>query len=205
MNTGIGDAINLAWKLKAVLKGGAPDTLLDSYELERIAFARRLVRSTDRVFTLATAEGMIADIVRTRVVPTVFPALAKLGLFREFLFRTVSQITINYRHGPLSEGRAGGVCGGDRLPWVVVSGTDNYEPLKAMTWQVHVYGEASSELRIWCDKRSLPLHVFAWRQEYGYAGFAQDATYLIWPDTYVALASDSSAISSLQRYFDNLR
>jgi 2-polyprenyl-6-methoxyphenol hydroxylase-like FAD-dependent oxidoreductase len=57
MNTGIGDAINLAWKLRAVLKSGAPDTLLDSYEPERIAFARRLVRSTDRVFTLATAEG----------------------------------------------------------------------------------------------------------------------------------------------------
>ena len=36
MNTGIGDAINLAWKLAAVLAGGAPDKLLDSYEAERI-------------------------------------------------------------------------------------------------------------------------------------------------------------------------
>jgi hypothetical protein len=203
MNTGIGDAINLAWKLKAVLKSGAPDILLDSYETERIAFARRLVKSTDRVFTLATAEGMVADIVRTRVVPTVFPTLAKLELFREFLFRTVSQIKINYRHSPLSDGRAGGVYGGDRLPWVVVSSTDNYEPLNAMTWQVHVYGAATPELRVWCDSRSLPLHVFPWRQEYGNAGFAQDATYLIRPDTYVALAGDSSSVNSLQRYFDN--
>jgi 2-polyprenyl-6-methoxyphenol hydroxylase-like FAD-dependent oxidoreductase len=203
MNTGIGDAINLAWKLKAVLKSGAPDMLLDSYETERIAFARRLVKSTDRVFTLATAEGMVADIVRTRVVPTVFPTLAKLELFREFLFRTVSQITINYRHCPLSDGRAGGVYGGDRLPWVVVSSTDNYEPLNAMSWQVHVYGAATPELRVWCDSRSLPLHVFPWRQEYGNAGFAQDATYLIRPDTYVALADDSSAVNRLHRYFDN--
>ncbi|MGE5368092.1 MAG: FAD-dependent monooxygenase, partial [Chloroflexota bacterium] len=31
MNTGIGDAINLAWKLAAVLNGRAPDALLDSY------------------------------------------------------------------------------------------------------------------------------------------------------------------------------
>ena len=65
---------------------------------ERIAFARRLVKSTDRVFTLATAEGMVADIVRTRVVPTVFPTLAKLELFREFLFgrclRLLSTIVI---------------------------------------------------------------------------------------------------------------
>ncbi|MDJ0383505.1 FAD-dependent oxidoreductase [Streptomyces sp. G-G2] len=35
MNTGIQDAHNLGWKLAAVLRGGAPDTLLDSYERER--------------------------------------------------------------------------------------------------------------------------------------------------------------------------
>ena len=34
MNTGIGDAVNLAWKLAAVLKEGAPDNLLDTYEPE---------------------------------------------------------------------------------------------------------------------------------------------------------------------------
>jgi hypothetical protein len=72
-----------------------------------------------------------------------------------------------------------------------------------MTWQVHVYGAASPELRIWCDRCNLPLNVFTWRQEYGSAGFAQDATYLIRPDTYVALADDSSAVNRLQRYFDN--
>jgi 2-polyprenyl-6-methoxyphenol hydroxylase-like FAD-dependent oxidoreductase len=208
MNTGIGDAINLAWKLKAVLENRAPDMLLDSYAAERIAFARRLVRSTDRVFTVATAQGAIADIVRTRVVPTVLPALAKFGLFREFLFRTVSQIIINYRHCALSEGRAGGVHGGDRLPWVLVGNSDNYEPTKAMTWQVHVYGKASHELRTWCDRYNLPLHEFAWRQEFRNAGFAQDAVYLIRPDTYVGLAAvGPGAVGLLQRYFDrhNLR
>ncbi|MCZ0978366.1 FAD-dependent monooxygenase [Streptomyces diastatochromogenes] len=35
MNTGIQDAHNLAWKLAAVLRGGAPEALLDSYERER--------------------------------------------------------------------------------------------------------------------------------------------------------------------------
>jgi len=35
MNTGIDDAINLAWKLKTVLAGRAPDALLDSYEAHR--------------------------------------------------------------------------------------------------------------------------------------------------------------------------
>ncbi|RYY51680.1 MAG: FAD-binding protein, partial [Comamonadaceae bacterium] len=47
MNTGIGDAVNLAWKLAAVVRGEAPDSLLDTYERERIAFARKLVDTTD--------------------------------------------------------------------------------------------------------------------------------------------------------------
>ena len=32
MNAGLGDAINLAWKLAAVLGGRGPDALLDSYD-----------------------------------------------------------------------------------------------------------------------------------------------------------------------------
>jgi len=34
-NTGVGDAVNLAWKIAAVLHGWAPAELLDSYEAER--------------------------------------------------------------------------------------------------------------------------------------------------------------------------
>ena len=92
MNTGIGDAINLAWKLHAVLAGRASDALLDSYEQERIGFARRLVATTDRVFTFATAQGRLADVMRTRIAPLVIPAVAHFDVAREYLFRTVSQI-----------------------------------------------------------------------------------------------------------------
>jgi 2-polyprenyl-6-methoxyphenol hydroxylase-like FAD-dependent oxidoreductase len=202
MNTGIGDAINLAWKLKAVLAGGAPDKLLDSYEVERIAFARRLVKTTDRVFSLATAEGRLADLVRMRILPMVIPAVAKLDAWRELLFRTVSQVMLNYRRGPLSEGQAGDVQGGDRLPWVAVEGADNYRPLVAMTWQVHVYGSASAQLTAWCREHDMSLHVFDWRAPHGEAGLARDALYLLRPDTYVALADKSGAADAVQRYFD---
>jgi 2-polyprenyl-6-methoxyphenol hydroxylase-like FAD-dependent oxidoreductase len=40
MNTGIGDAVNLAWKLAAVLNSGTRDSLLATHEPERIGFAR---------------------------------------------------------------------------------------------------------------------------------------------------------------------
>ena len=73
MNTGIGDAVNLAWKLAAVLHGRADVLLLDSYEPERIAFARRLVATTDRVFTGVTNYGPIARQVRLHIAPLLLP------------------------------------------------------------------------------------------------------------------------------------
>jgi 2-polyprenyl-6-methoxyphenol hydroxylase-like FAD-dependent oxidoreductase len=200
MNTGIGDAINLAWKLATVLAGHAPDKLLDSYEAERIGFARRLVATTDRVFSFATAEGRIADILRTRVAPVLFPKVIAFEAVREYIFRTVSQITLNYRGCPLSAGSAGHVHGGDRLPWVPIDGKDNFESLAAITWQVHVYGSAGAELVTWCASHDVPLHVFDWRSEHDAAGLARDAAYLLRPDTYVALADASGAPATLDRY-----
>lgn len=43
MNTGIGDADNLAWKLAAVTAGAAGEALLDSYEAERRPVARQVI------------------------------------------------------------------------------------------------------------------------------------------------------------------
>jgi 2-polyprenyl-6-methoxyphenol hydroxylase-like FAD-dependent oxidoreductase len=167
MNTGIGDAINLAWKLAAVLAGHAPDRLLDSYEAERIGFARRLVATTDRVFSFVTAEAL-----RTRVAPVLFPRVISFEVVREYIFRTVSQISLNYRGYPLSAGSAGHVHGGDRLPWVSIDRRDNFVTLTALAWQIHV---------------------FDWRSEHEAAGLARNALYLLRPDTYVALADPSGA------------
>jgi 2-polyprenyl-6-methoxyphenol hydroxylase-like FAD-dependent oxidoreductase len=201
MNTGIGDAINLAWKLAAVVAGRAPDSLLDSYEAERIGFARRLVATTDRVFTFVTSDGWIAGIMRTRVAPLLIPMATAFGPVREFMFRTVSQITLSYRGGPLSRGTAGHVHGGDRLPWVRIDDADNFATLATMDWQVHVYGSASAELTVWCASHDVPLHIFGWRSEYEKAGLARDALYLLRPDSYVAVADGSGAADVLARYF----
>jgi len=205
MNTGIGDAINLAWKLASVVKGRAPATLLDSYEAERIGFARRLVATTDRAFSFATAEGRLADFVRTRIAPVVIPAAFAFEAVRRFAFRTVSQIVLNYREGPLSQGVAGSIYGGDRLPWAPIDGADNFASLNAMDWQVHVYGSANSALTAWCARQNVPLHAFAWRPEYERAGLARDALYLLRPDSYVALADTSGAPAVLDRYFADRR
>ena len=201
MNTGIGDAVNLAWKLAAVLKGTADARLLDTYEPERIEFARRLVATTDRVFTLATAQGPLADLVRTRLVPQVVPRALAFEAVREFLFRTVSQIMVNYRGGALSVGAVGSVHGGDRLPWVSVAGADNYAPLRALLWQVQVYGEAHEELARWCEGHDVPLERFAFSPEHQAAGLTRDALYLLRPDGYLALTAPAQDPQLLARYF----
>jgi 2-polyprenyl-6-methoxyphenol hydroxylase-like FAD-dependent oxidoreductase len=200
MNTGIGDAINLAWKLSAVTTGMAVDKLLDSYELERMPFARKLVATTDRAFTLATAEGRIADFVRTRIVPIVIPMLFGFSAARKYLFRAVSQATVEYRHSPLSRGAAGGIRGGDRLPWAPAP-VDNFDSLREPRWQVHVYGVAKQDVSAWCNKHDIPLHQYAWHDKQAAAGFAKDALYLIRPDAYVALADPGQSLVSLNRYF----
>jgi 2-polyprenyl-6-methoxyphenol hydroxylase-like FAD-dependent oxidoreductase len=201
MNTGILDAINLAWKLAAVVKGQAPESLLDSYETERQAFARKLVETTDRLFTFATAEGGFADFVRGNIAPLFISVAYKSEHLREYLFRTVSQTTLNYHESALSVGKAGAVQGGDRLPWVPLPDADNYAPLAKIGWQVHVYGEAKAELAAWCRQHQLPLHVFDWQPAHDKAGLAKNAAYLLRPDTYVALADPAGSPTALARYF----
>jgi 2-polyprenyl-6-methoxyphenol hydroxylase-like FAD-dependent oxidoreductase len=205
MNTGIGDAVNLAWKLAAVVNGRADPSLLDTYEPERIAFARRLVATTDQAFIGVTSSGAIARRVRLDVVPALVPIAFAIRAARRFMFRTISQTAISYRDSGLSEGRAGSVQGGDRLPWVpkaASNGADNFAPLTSIDWQVHVYGEADADVVALSRDRSLPLHVFEWRDEMERAGLRRDAHYLVRPDGYVACAAEDAAAAAIGAFLD---
>jgi len=64
-NSGIQDADNLAWKLALVIKGEAPESLLDSYEIERSAAADENIghstRSTDFIAPRTAQETRFRD------------------------------------------------------------------------------------------------------------------------------------------------
>ncbi|HEX7816872.1 MAG TPA: FAD-dependent monooxygenase [Dyella sp.] len=200
MNTGILDAINLAWKFAAVLDGQASERLLESYAIERQAFARELVKTTDRVFTLMTAEGGFADVMRSYVMPMVASAIYKVRSARELLFRIVSQTSLAYADSPLSVGKAGHISGGERLPWVRTEGQDNYDTLTILSWQIHIYGERRSDVERWAAVRGIAVHVFPWTSAHAEAGFERDALYLLRPDTWVALASSQATVEALDDY-----
>jgi 3-(3-hydroxy-phenyl)propionate hydroxylase len=63
-NSGVQDAENLAWKLDLVLRGQAPDTLLDSYAAEREAAADENLLNSTRATDFITPKSEISRLFR---------------------------------------------------------------------------------------------------------------------------------------------
>jgi 2-polyprenyl-6-methoxyphenol hydroxylase-like FAD-dependent oxidoreductase len=120
MNTGIQDSLNLGWKLALVTSGRVAPAILDTYEPERAPVGRRVLRFTDRAFTVATSTNRLIRQVRTHVVPRLMPLALRFRRARAYGFRTVSELAIHYRRSPLSvDGPSPPTRGpraGDRLP-----------------------------------------------------------------------------------------
>ena len=60
LNTGIGDAVDLGWKLAATLDGWGGPALLDSYELERRPIQERVIREATANMAVTSPE-LLAD------------------------------------------------------------------------------------------------------------------------------------------------
>jgi 2-polyprenyl-6-methoxyphenol hydroxylase-like FAD-dependent oxidoreductase len=68
MNTGMMDAGNLAWKL-ALVTDGAPESLLDTYEQERVPVASSVLGFTDRLVGWATMRHPVKRALRDTLIP----------------------------------------------------------------------------------------------------------------------------------------
>ena len=122
MNTGIQEAFNLGWKLARVLKGAAPDRLLDTYHVERHPIERDVLRQTGFITQLAEADHGPLKLLRERVMPV----LAALGPLRDAARLTISELSIQYRRSPLTLERVldGGPRAGERAPDALVHVVD---------------------------------------------------------------------------------
>jgi 2-polyprenyl-6-methoxyphenol hydroxylase-like FAD-dependent oxidoreductase len=117
MNTGMQDAFNLAWKLAAVINGQAGDTLLDSYQAERIPVADSVIAFTDRLTRAGTLSG-----VPRRIRDVVIRMLSHVPAARRFMANMAEEVNINYRNSPIAVGSAprhAKVAAGDHLPHAV--------------------------------------------------------------------------------------
>ncbi len=99
LNSGIGDAHNLCWKLAAVLRGWADIDLLDSYEAERLPVAQENIDWAMMTFRahaiLPAAVGLVAgDQEKNRQVLTDLFADGRRGAVRRSL---VAEATTSLR------------------------------------------------------------------------------------------------------------
>jgi 2-polyprenyl-6-methoxyphenol hydroxylase-like FAD-dependent oxidoreductase len=200
MNTGIGDASNLAWKIADVVHGRADRRLLDTYETERHGFAKRLLATTDLMFRRVADRSGMGRMWRSQLLPTLLPLVAGAPPTRRTAFRTLSQIGIEYHASALSAGGAGKVRGGDRLPWLELEDGDNFAPLNACAWRIQVYGRVKAKLEALTGEMGLPIDRFRFDKDAQKAGFMKDALYLVRPDGYVAFAEPTQSADALRRF-----
>lgn len=92
MNTGMMDAANLAWKLALVADGRGPESLLATYEAERLPVAVNTLGFTDRMYRWGIIRQPLKRLARDVLVPAVtqLPAVQRRAAAR------MSQVSIDY-------------------------------------------------------------------------------------------------------------
>ena len=116
MNTGLQDAVNLAWKLALVTTDRAPSTLLNTYEAERAPIADSVLAFTHALVRTFAQPSPRRRWLRDRLLPL---AAAVPAVEHRYMTR-LSQLSHSYRGGPLAHATANArrhrVRAGDRLP-----------------------------------------------------------------------------------------
>jgi 4,5-epoxidase len=97
MNTGIGDAENLAWKLAMVVRGRAGEALLDNYTAERRPVAEEVLASTSSLTGLVLGGSETARLVRDHLLVPLLNA----PLVQRVIWEQASQLKVTYRRAPL--------------------------------------------------------------------------------------------------------
>ncbi|MDG2424592.1 MAG: FAD-dependent monooxygenase [Phycisphaerales bacterium] len=98
MNTGIQDAINLAWKLAMVHAGKAPEALLNTYQAERHPVGAMVVKGTAALMRNWSKTGHVARGVRSILVPLA----TSIGPVRRKIIGMLTEDSVSYREGPLA-------------------------------------------------------------------------------------------------------
>lgn len=68
MNTGIQDAFNLGWKIARVMKGLSPESLLDTYDVERSYVGNEVLKLSDMTHRMTAQFSALVHKMRTRMM-----------------------------------------------------------------------------------------------------------------------------------------
>ena len=149
MSAGVRDAANLCWKLAAVLKGQAPESLLDTYQAERKPHVTEVTRRACRTGRIITERNRAIAVVRNHMLRTILRVPAVSARLDKFTWIPDAR----YRRGFLS-------CVGHRAvgwqvpqPWVTDSdgARVRFDELLGGQWAIVHVGPAPRGSQAWAD------------------------------------------------------
>ncbi len=228
MNTGIGDAFNLGWKLALVVKGDAHETLLDSYEAERIPFARSILRGSDLGFHIQASTNPVLQWLKVYVIPPLFRLLSPLPPAQRRFFWLLSQLWTSYRtspavveSGPVKQGPRAG----ERAPYGFFevgpdAGQSIFTLLRDLDHHLFLFagskpGSTLTDLRVLeehvrslLDAYTVPIHLHLVSGEnpslHRLYGVYEPGVFLIRPDGHIAYRGRAEDEADLKSYLDGL-
>ena len=207
MNTGIQDAYNLAWKIALVVKGHAEPALLDTYNEERLANAKRLLESTDRMFELAAGSHWLMSFIRTTIFPPIAGFITSLEPVSKRMFPLISQIGIEYRDESLSEhtdDEMDHVKAGDRLPYFLLDGKSVFDKLTAPKFHLLIFSNNDrSDVCRQFNNDLIDCHVIPIDARVSELFETEDEfTIFLRPDNYIAFISKETSPDQLAGYLN---
>ncbi|MFP5071094.1 FAD-dependent monooxygenase [Pseudonocardia nantongensis] len=184
LNTGIGDAVDLGWKIAAVLQDWGGQGLLDSYESERRPVQDRVIKAaSENMRTLAgdlVADDLDADTSAGETARRA--AHRRIQETKSAEFHALDLVLdVDHRGSPVVADGAG-----ERLPhaWLP-DGRSLYDVLGPGYTLLARTGDGTAALREACRRRGVPLTV-ATLPDDGVVGHGRAAALLVRPDQHIA-------------------
>jgi 2-polyprenyl-6-methoxyphenol hydroxylase-like FAD-dependent oxidoreductase len=197
-NTGVGDAVNLAWKIAGVVNGWAPVELLDSYDAERRPVAQQTIDlavtnmralSVDLTTPALMADDATGDRARAAA------AVAIEDVKREEFYSLGLVLGYGYgpdavRQSPTAEDYTPIAAAGNRLPHSRNAAGESLFDLLGPEFTL--LGAPSDSWRAAAERRSVPL-VIVDPTAYGFSTVAEDQLVLVRPDQHIAWVGTAEA------------
>jgi 2-polyprenyl-6-methoxyphenol hydroxylase-like FAD-dependent oxidoreductase len=190
MNTGMQDAVNLAWKLAMVQRGlMAEEPLLESYSTERSAVGKQVLADAGHLTILATIRSGVLQSIRNHVASLVFGFTP----VRRAMATKLSELSIGYPQSPLTVAGKHGHAGpapGERAPVL-----DLADPVGAGTtprFAVFAKGDTGGAALLQRHREILEPE---FRTPFG-----DEAIWLVRPDGYVALVAKAGDWAAVDEY-----
>jgi 3-(3-hydroxy-phenyl)propionate hydroxylase len=147
MSAGVRDAANLCWKLAAVLKGQAPESLLDTYQAERKPHVTEVTRRACRTGRIITERNRAIAVVRNYLLRNILRVPAMSAGLDKFTWIPAAR----YRQGFLSSVRQRAVGWQIPQPWVTNAdgARVRFDELLGGQWAILHVGPPPSGTQSW--------------------------------------------------------